>query len=153
MKKSIVKLFAFAMIIFFAACTSSKTTSTAKHAETTSKHDERKESNVEVAEQSTNSPTTQLVDLIRRLPGVNIRGAHPNVVVTVRGVKRVGGAESVLYVVDNVPMGNDYSRVAEIVDITRVSSVKALKGGETAIYGQQGDGGVIVIKMKKIRED
>lgn len=152
MGSHLLKLLALVLFFSVTSCKSTSTT-TGGDAEVKTIHSKETESRVEKAEQETDSPTSQLVDLFRRLPGVNIRGTHPNVFVSVRGVTSTSGAVGVLYVVDNVPMGNDYFRVAEVVDITRVKSVSVLKGGEAAIYGKQGAGGVIVIKMKPIRED
>lgn len=148
---NLLKLLALILIFSVTACVS--TSSTTGSNEMTPLHSKDKESKVEKVEQQTNSPTSQLVDLFRRLPGVNIRGSHPDVFVSVRGITSTSGEVSVLYVVDNVPMGNDYFRVAEVVDVTRVKSVSVLKGGETAIYGKQGSGGVIIIRMKPLQED
>jgi outer membrane receptor protein involved in Fe transport len=156
MKTILLKSLLLVFIFSVAACKTTSTTgstTTNDDKEVTTLHSTDKESEAEKVNQQTNSPTSQLVDLFRRLPGVNIRGSHPNVFVSVRGVTSTSGATGVLYVVDNAPMGNEYARVAELVDVTRVKSVSVLKGGETAIYGKQGSGGVIVIKMKKDQED
>jgi outer membrane receptor protein involved in Fe transport len=152
MKTSLLQLLLLVFIFSVTACKSTSTTS-GSDKEISSLHSKDKESNVEKIDQTTNSPTTQLVDLMRRLPGVNIQGTHPNVIATVRGATSTNGAKTVLYVVDNVPMGNDYNQVWESIDITRVKTVSVLKGGETAIYGEQGSGGVIVIKLKPNRAD
>jgi outer membrane cobalamin receptor len=152
MKTSLLKLLMLLLIFSIIACKSTSTSNSGDR-EGTPLHSKDKESRVEKVEQQTNSQTSQLVDLFRRLSGVNITGSHPDVFVSVRGVTSTSGATGVLYVVDNIPMGNEYARVAEAVDITRVKSVSVLKGGETAIYGSQGLGGVIVIRMKPLRED
>ena len=152
MSSHLLKLLALVLIFAVTSCKPTDVT-TGGDREPTSLHSKDKESKVETVDQTTNSPTTQLVDLLRRLPGVNIRGSHPNVFVSVRGTTSTSGPISVLYVVDNVPMGRDYARVAEAVDITRVQNISVLKGGETAIYGTQGSGGVVVIRMKRIRKD
>lgn len=155
MKRYLSRLLTFTMLIFFAAC-SIHTTSKIADIESTSEEYETKEDNIELVKQTANSPTTQLVDLIRPLSGVNIVGDYPNVLVTIRGGsnKSVSRSVSVLYVVDGMPMGNSYNTINQLVDITHVSSVKALKGGgQTVAYGRQGDGGVILIETKEIQKD
>lgn len=152
MKTYTLRLIAFAILVFFASC-SAKTVSSSANGKSKSKHNEQMESKVQEVEQTTDSPTTQLVDLLCKTSGLDIRGAHPNVTIYVRGGASKANPQSVLYVVDNAPMGTDYFRVTEVVDITRVKSVNVLKGGQASIYGAQGGGGVVVIKMKKDRED
>lgn len=152
MSSHLSKLLMLVLIFSVVACQST-TKTTGGDREATTIHSRDKENKVGGINQTTNSPTTQLVDLIRRLPGVNIQGSHPNVIVSVRGITSTSGAISVLYVLDNIPMGNDYARVTEGLDMTRVKRVSVLKGAEAAIYGNRGSGGVIIIRMKLIRED
>lgn len=154
MKKYLLIVFTFAMLIFVMACNTG-TTSKIEKVPSVSVVDETKKDSVEVEEHALNSPTTQLVDLIRPLPGVNVSGTHPRILVTIRGGinKSISSDVSVLYVVDNIPIGHSYSYVNQIIDVVNVSSVKALRGGQAAAYGRQGDGGVIVIKTKEIQKD
>ncbi len=153
MKNHVLTLITAAFFLVLFSCSPATTDNASSSTnENSALHTKRNESSVEKVAQTTNSPTTQLIDLIRRLPGVNVSGSLPNYFVTTRGVTSTDGPTGVLYVVDNVQMGNEYSSVAEVVDVTRIQNVSVLKGSETAIYGSQGEGGVIVIKMKPLRE-
>lgn len=153
MKTQLLHFFAFALMIILVSCQAQTTSSSSSSNGGSALHSNRAESSVAAVQPNTNSPTTQLVDLMRRLPGVNIQGSHPNVFASVRGTTSTSGPVGVLYVVDNKTMGNDYIRVSEALDITRVKSVNVLKGGQTAIYGVQGAGGVILIRLKRNNED
>jgi TonB-dependent SusC/RagA subfamily outer membrane receptor len=82
----------------------------------------------------------QLTDLFVRLPGVFVdeRGGVPEVYI--RGRRP-------LFVVDGVQIGNNYRSVENAVNVNDVASVEVLRNlSETAIYGQQGSNGVILIK-------
>lgn len=157
MQTRLLPFLVFVSLFAFLSCTStqntSSTTNEGTHDKGTPIHKKEQESEVAEVDQTTNSPTTQLVDLIRRLPGVNIRGSHPNVFVSVRGTTSGSGPIGVLYVVNNKQMGNDYANVVDYLDITTVKSVNVLKGGQTAIYGSQGAGGVILIRLKPLKKN
>jgi TonB-dependent SusC/RagA subfamily outer membrane receptor len=143
------KLIIFAVLILFTACqTTNKSSSGYEEEEAKTIHSKDKVTIGSTVEGNTNSPTSQLVDYMRKLPGVMVRGSHPNVSVMIRGVKTSDGNTEPLYVLDNVPMGNNYAQVAGIVDVTRIKKVSVLKGAQAAIYGTQGSNGVIIITMK-----
>jgi TonB-dependent SusC/RagA subfamily outer membrane receptor len=91
----------------------------------------------------------ELVDLLRRVPGLYVRGSGSNVDVTIRGAKSIQGDNSPLYVLEGVPLGRDYSSVASSININEVESIKVLSGGQAAIYGVRGGNGVILIKKKQ----
>lgn len=91
----------------------------------------------------------QLIDYLRRMPGVEVRGAGNNVLVLVRGVKSITGDNNPLYVVDGVQMGNNYSQVAALADRFAIDKVVVLPPPRSARYGSLGQNGVIEITTRK----
>ena len=81
-----------------------------------------------------------LDDWLVRAPGVFVRGAGPNAVVTLRGAYP-------LYVIDNVPLGFSYADANAMVAPQDIASVEVLNGPEaTALYGRLGGNGAIVVR-------
>lgn len=96
-----------------------------------------------------NRVPTQLIDLIRRQPGVEVRGSGTNVLVLIRGAKSMTTDNNPLYVVDGVQMGQNYNSVAAAVDIFLIESVTIVTPPRAGRYGSQGQNGVIEIRTKK----
>ena len=90
----------------------------------------------------------ELIDQLRKVPGLDIRGYGANVNITVRGASRIQGDNDPLYVVDNTPVGRDYSSVASSVNTANIQSIRVLKGPEASRFGARGSNGVILIKTK-----
>lgn len=81
--------------------------------------------------------------LIRgQIPGVNIVGGD----IIIRGANSVNGSSAALIVVDGVV---ESSSVLSSLSPFDVKSIEALKDGSSAIYGNRGASGVIVITTKK----
>jgi TonB-dependent starch-binding outer membrane protein SusC len=91
-----------------------------------------------------------LENYLRQMPGLNVTGSGYNATVTVRGVKTMYGASEALFVVDGVPLSGGLGQVQGLVEVRDIASLNVLKDGSaTAIYGNRGGNGVIVIKTKK----
>ena len=96
-----------------------------------------------------NAANAELVDMLRTISGIYIRGGGPNYDIQVRGKTSISGDNRPLYVIDGVPVGRDYAGAAGSVDVRNISSVRLLSGPQASIYGNRGANGVIVIKTKK----
>ena len=97
-----------------------------------------------------NQANLSLADYLRRVPGVKVQGSGSNVKVLVRSVSTVSLKTEPLYVIDNVPIGNNYNQVEGMVSVSDIQTVRVLKsGGEAAAYGSRGSNGVILIITKK----
>lgn len=95
------------------------------------------------------NPTTSLADYLRRIPGVTVRGAGNGVQVVIRGVSTLMGDSSPLYFIDEVRVGRNYSRVANMVNMHDVNNIEVVKGVAASIYGVEGANGVIIINTKR----
>ncbi|NII27533.1 SusC/RagA family TonB-linked outer membrane protein [Pseudoflavitalea sp. X16] len=102
------------------------------------------------AEDFRQSGARNALDLIQgKVAGLNVRrsSSNPNSGVTVqlRGVVSLTGDQSPLIVIDGIPGGN-----LDLLQQDDVESIDVLKDGSAAaIYGTQGNGGVILITTKK----
>ncbi len=99
---------------------------------------------------SLNNNSMQLVDYLRRVPGLQIDQRNGAVSVMVRGATSVGGNNSPLYVVNNTALSNNYADAVSAVDVNDIRSVNVIKGAEgQQMYGMRGANGVIQILTKK----
>ncbi|HLF34677.1 MAG TPA: TonB-dependent receptor plug domain-containing protein [Cyclobacteriaceae bacterium] len=99
----------------------------------------------------TPNSTLALVDYLRRVPGIQVTGSGNNVDIRIRNAVTLGqGESSPLYVIDNIPAGDNYSAVASMIDVNDIKSITVLKDvASTSEYGFQGAHGVILIRLKK----
>lgn len=95
------------------------------------------------------APTyTTLLDMLRHQPQLNISGGGENVQIRIRGSRSLLGNNEPLFVFDGTPIGVGYSS-ARSIDVNVVESIRVLAGAQTAIYGNRGANGVILIAAKK----
>ena len=91
-----------------------------------------------------------LTSYLRKVPGVMVRGSGPDASIRIRGDVSLQGNVSPLFVINGTPLGNDFSRVYDAVDVNDIQRVNVLKNvTDTNRYGQQGSAGVVEIKLKK----
>ena len=91
-----------------------------------------------------------LTSYLRKVPGVMVRGSGSNAAVRIRGDVSIQGNVSPLFVVNGTPLGTDFARVFDAVDVNDIQRVNVLKNvTDTNRYGQQGSAGVIEIRLKK----
>lgn len=95
------------------------------------------------------NPTTSLADYLRRVPGVNVRGAGSGVQVVVQGVSTLMGDPSPLYYINQVRVGRNYDQVASMLNMHDVDNIEVVKGVAASAYGVEGGNGVIIIHTKK----
>ena len=102
----------------------------------------------EVSPGSNNS--MQLVDYLRRIPGLQIDQRGNDVTIMIRGANSISGDNSPLYVVNNQAIGNNYNEAVSAVDVNDIKYVNVIKGSEgQQIYGMRAYNGVIQIITKK----
>jgi len=103
---------------------------------------------------------TNLAEALRSVGGVRVEGSNTyvgsadNVKIYLRG-----GSSTILlttqplYVVNEVPVGNNYSDANSIVNMRDVTSIRILAGTQAVTrWGEQGTNGVILIKMKEAKD-
>ncbi len=90
-----------------------------------------------------------LADLLRRKPGVRVQGQGANTTVAIRGGQSSAGGTDPLFVVDRVPVGNNYSQVASMVNVNDIKTINILKGADASRYGTRGNNGVVEITTKQ----
>ncbi len=93
---------------------------------------------------------TELIDLLRRQGGMDIRGYGNDVYIVIRGNKTLGtpGADQPLFVVNGTPVGHGYASVEGAVDVQTVKSISVLPAARAGRYGSRGAFGVIEIITK-----
>jgi TonB-linked SusC/RagA family outer membrane protein len=102
-------------------------------------------------------PNASFVQTLQgQVPGLNISSGSGqpgsnNTTVILRGAGSVNGNIEPLYVIDGVPQNSDNFRSINPADIESVSVLK--DAGATAIYGNRGANGVIVVKTKRASYD
>src|SRR5690606_17946906 len=97
-------------------------------------------------------PNASIIQTLQgQVPGLNIMtgsgqpGASSQV--TLRGLGSINGNTEPLYIIDGIPMSSNRFRSLNPNEIDRVDILK--DAGATAIYGNRGANGVIVITTKR----
>lgn len=91
----------------------------------------------------------ELADILRKEPGVDVKGQSPNYDVTVRSKGTILSSHQPLYVVDGMALGTSYEAVSRAINIVDVQKVTVLKGSQATAYGSRGANGVIEIRLRK----
>lgn len=103
-----------------------------------------------IEEVDTPYPTLELIDYLKRVPGIQVITTGGSPQVRIRNGISIVGEQEPLYVIDNIPVGNDYSAAESYVDVNDIRSISVLKDvSSTNRYGFQGANGVIIIHTKK----
>lgn len=104
-----------------------------------------------VAETIEGRPNANFIQTLQgQVPGLNITtnsgqpGANSSVIL--RGLGSINGNVEPLYVIDGVPLNSDNFRSLNPSDISSISVLK--DAGATAIYGNRGANGVIIVTTK-----
>lgn len=90
-----------------------------------------------------NNKNIQLIDRIRRLPGITLRGGTPYFMKFANQIS--GTATEPLYVLNGFILGNSFKSLDQLVDSATIKKIDALTGSEAAEYGSRGASGVIKI--------
>jgi len=95
-------------------------------------------------------PAMELIDYLKRVPGIQVITAGSTPQVRIRNGISIAGVQEPLYVIDRTPVGNDYLAAEAYVDVNDIKSITVLKDvSSTNLYGFQGANGVIIIHTKK----
>jgi len=88
--------------------------------------------------------------LLRRVPGVQVRGNDQNGTVQLAGNNSsLLASNQPLFVVDGVKIGHSLVMAAQMINVRDIKNITVLKRpNETSFYGIDGANGVIVIKTK-----
>lgn len=98
-------------------------------------------------------PNANVIQTLQgQVPGLNImtgsgQPGSDNIDIKLRGVGSINGSTKPLFVVDGVPLSDDRFRSINPNDIETITVLK--DAGATAIYGNRGANGVIVITTKR----
>lgn len=91
-----------------------------------------------------------LAERLRTMSGIQVLGNGDDVNVVIRGIQSFGADPNPIYVVDGLNMGRSYRAVNAAIDVNQIKRLRILKSkSETAIYGEQGNNGVILITMAR----
>ena len=91
----------------------------------------------------------ELADLIRKQPGVDVRGQSPNYDITIRGKGTFITSHQPIYVVDGLILGDRYADIVNSINIVDVDHIRVIKGADASAYGSRGANGVIEIHLRK----
>lgn len=87
---------------------------------------------------------------LKRLHGVRVVGEGRTAVIQVRGVASFTLSTEPLFVVDGVRMGNEFSKIFDMVNVADVRSVEVLTSNRaTLMYGNEGFAGAILINKRE----
>ncbi len=127
--KNLAFIFSLISLSILGSCSSSKNTAYNKNL------------TEEIAEN--NNKTIPLLDRIRRLPGITLRGGTPYFMKSANQIS--GTATEPLYVLNGFILGNSFKSLDQLVDSATIKSIDALTGPEAASYGSRAASGVIKI--------
>ncbi len=91
---------------------------------------------------------TELIQLLRQKPGLQITNRGGSYEILVRGARSINGTNTPLYTLDGVALGREYDAVARTVDVNQIESIRVITPANAAIFGSRGQNGVIAIKTK-----
>lgn len=141
----ISRLLKFALIALFTVAVAFQADAQDKK----SKKKKKKKEKTELTEgKGKNNAYLSLADLLRRKPGVSVQGQGSGTKVQIRGGAGAAGTDP-LYVLDRVPVGNNYAQIAGMVDVNDIARIDVLSGADASQYGTRGMSGVIMITTKK----
>jgi outer membrane receptor protein involved in Fe transport len=83
---------------------------------------------------------------IKRLNGVRVVGEGRKAVIQIRGVASFELSTEPLFVIDGMRMGNEFSRIYDMINISDIKSVEVLTSSRaTLLFGNDGFSGAILI--------
>jgi TonB-dependent starch-binding outer membrane protein SusC len=102
-----------------------------------------------------NAPDQPIEKVLQgRVAGVTVSRAPGGISVRIRGGSSLYGNNEPLYVLDGMPIQAGPNGTLTGINPYDIESIQVLKDpAETAMYGARGANGVIIIKMKKAKQD
>ncbi len=91
-----------------------------------------------------------LADYLRSKGSVSITGYdEASIRLQIRGINSVMGDTRPYIYIDGMPIGRDYKQANQALNPNNIKSVRVLSSlSELAIYGENGNSGIILIKTK-----
>lgn len=89
-----------------------------------------------------NRQAISLLNRIRKLPGITLRGGTP---ILSKGSNSFSSIGEPLYILNDYIMGNSFSAVDGIVESVNVKKVEILSAADASFYGSRAGNGVIRI--------
>lgn len=89
-----------------------------------------------------------LENMLRKNPGVQVRGSGTNATVQIRGINTFRSGIEPLFIVNGTPVGNSYNAAVDLVRSMQIKSVRVLKDSDAAFYGLRGTNGVVLITVE-----
>ncbi|NNJ88221.1 MAG: TonB-dependent receptor plug domain-containing protein [Eudoraea sp.] len=132
--KRIILLFSVGLFILSACGTSKNTTGNS-------------ETPVEKSLDDKNRVTISLLNQIRRLPGIVVKGGIP-FFNKANNSMLLEGSQEPLYVLNGYIIGTSFRSIDQLVDNVNVAKIEALYGSDAAEYGSRSANGVIRITTK-----
>jgi outer membrane receptor for ferrienterochelin and colicin len=100
------------------------------------------------ASSHTQPEVKDLVEYLRRIPGISIVGSGSSARISVNGMSSMHTDVEPLIVVDGTPVGGGLSAANNTVIVSHIKSVRVLRtASEVAFYGSQASSGVILIAL------
>ncbi len=90
-----------------------------------------------------------LTDMLRTVSGIRITGAGEGTSIKIRNSSSILLSTEPLFVIDGIPVGNDFAYIYNAVDPIQVEKIRVIKDSTAAFYGSRGANGVIEITLKK----
>lgn len=92
-----------------------------------------------------------LAGYLRSKGNLVVSGTQGGVGIRIRGMNSIKGDTRPFFYVDNVPLGRDYNSVNSSINVNEIASVQVISSlSQLALYGEDGNSGVIKIKTKRL---
>ncbi len=142
MKNVIYSMLTFVLFIGLCSCNSTKKSNSDAEVVYSSKKEKRKKVQKEPI------IYTSLAHYLRVKGGIQVTGYNDdNIRLKLRGMNSILGDTRPFIYIDGVPIGRSYKTANQGIDPNMIRSVRILSGlSETAIYGENGHSGIILIK-------
>ncbi len=87
-----------------------------------------------------------------QVTGGNTMAGKNNAQVAMRGQASINLNTQPLYVVNNVPIGNEYNIANNLIHPANITSIRVIRGSNAStIYGEDANHGAIIIRTKDFR--
>jgi len=142
MKNAIYSFFLLALLISLGSCNSTKKTNSDAEVLYSAKKEQRQKAQQEPVNY------TSLAHYLRVKGGVQVTGYDDDTMrLKLRGMNSIQNDTRPFIYIDGVPFGRSYKIANQGIDPNDIRSVRVLSSlSETAIYGENGHSGIILIK-------
>lgn len=90
-----------------------------------------------------------LIEHIRRLPGIYVEQRGGQVNIYIKGGYSFAAENRVLFVVNDIPIGNEFNGIDNFVDVNDIKNITLMRSFQASqIYGMRGAFGAIIFETK-----